>query len=193
MMKKGLLLIFLMIFTFTSGIVKESNAEIISYPFDSITIVEAYTFDVIVPSDITTNSLLYSVTTEGETLTIYVGVLEFVLDGEISSGSSTVLIVSNELGEDLFQFLVNNYSYNEGVKTTWGYASHILIDPEVGVYKDFTVLEDGFQELGIIHDLVLDTWTFVDNEGIQIPQIAGTYFSETGLDIVISAYSGGGA
>lgn len=191
-MKKVVLILLMVFMTYSSGFMMKSNAETIVYPFDSITIVEAYTFDVVVPSTITEDSLLSGVVSEGDILTIYVGELAFVLDGETSSGSSTVLIVSNALDEDLFRFLVNNFSNNEGVSTSWGYASHILIDPEVGVYKDLTMLDEGIKELGIFHDQILDTWTFIDNEGVQMPAISGSFASETGLSIVISAYSGGG-
>lgn len=192
-MKKILVLVFLAFLSFSYGFLNRINADTISYPFDSITIVEAYTFDVTVPSTITADSLLFDQVTAGEVLSIYVGTLEFLLDGELASGSSSVIIVSDEDGNDLFQFLINNYLYQEGILQSYGYASHILIDPEVGVYKDLTILDAGIQEFGIIHDLINDSWVFLDNDGVEMPAIPGSYASETGLSIIISAYSGGGA
>lgn len=191
-MKKLVLLIMLTIFVFTPTFMKESYAETISYPFDSITIIEAYKFEVSVPLTLNPDSLLYGEVELEEILTIYVGTLEFILDGVVASGSANVLIVTNSESEDLFQFLINNYSYTEGVATSYGFASHILIDPEVGVYKDLTLLGDGLKELTVVHNLVADTWMFIDNEGLQMEAIAGSFESETGLNIVISAYTGGG-
>lgn len=187
-MKKTLVVIFLALLSFSYIFFNRISADTVSYPFDSITIVEAFTFDVTVPNTITEDSLFYGLVEENDILSIYVGTLVFVLDGVEVQGSSRVIIVSDNGGNDLFQFLINGYSYQEGISEAFGFASHILIDPEVGVYKDLTLLDAGIQELSVIHDLQSDTWSFLDNDGIEMPVVPDTYASESGLSIIISAY-----
>ncbi len=191
-MKKIMVFTLLAFLSFSYSFLNQLNADTLSYPFDSITIVEAYTFDVTIPSTITSDSLLFGQVTEGEVISIYVGTLEFVLDGVPASGSSQVIIVSDSEGNDLFQFLINNYLYQEGILQSYGFASHILIDPEVGVFKDLSLLDAGLQEFVVVHDLINDAWSFSDDEGTEMLAMPGTYASETGLSIVISAYSGTG-
>jgi hypothetical protein len=167
------------------------QADDLIYPFDSITIVEAFKFDVTLTADPAVDSLLEGFALSGDVLTVYVGTLDFVLDGVPASGSSQVLIVTDDLGNDIARFLINNYSYYEGVSQSWGFASHILIDPAVGVFKDLDMLNLGLKELVIFRDIVAGTYKLVDNMGMECLEVSGTFQSETGLSIVISAYSGG--
>jgi len=190
-MKKIIILFVFTLLTLQTRAVNIAKAEDLLYPFDSITIVEAYRFDVEITVLPGSTSLLFNQVIVGDILTVYVGTLEFVKDGVPSSGSGNVLIITNEDDLDLLQFLVNNYAYYPDVSKQWGFASHILIDPEVGVFKDMDLLLNGSKEMTVYHDLVLDTWKLFDNAGLEMPFITGTYAEETGLNIVISAYSGG--
>jgi hypothetical protein len=190
-MKKILLLVTILLLGIQAKAIT-ANAEDISYPFDSITIVEAFKFDVEVTTAVAADSLLYGLVEVGDILTVYVGTLEFVSEGVPSSGSANVLIISNAEEEDLVQFLVNNYAFYEGASRSWGFASHILIDPEVGVFKDMTILNSGLKEMSVFENIALGTWTLFDNKGLEMPFIAGTYAVETGLSIQISAYAGTG-
>jgi hypothetical protein len=133
-MKKILVIFALFLFTILTKTVSVHAEDPLVYPFDSITIVEAFKFNVEVTVSVDADSLLYGLVEVGEILTVYIGTLDFVLDGVPSSGSSKVLLISNTLGTDLVRFLVNNYSFYEGISQSWGFASHILIDPAVGVY-----------------------------------------------------------
>jgi len=169
-----------------------ANAEDISYRFDSITIVEAFKFDVEVSTALAADSLLYGLVEIGDILTVYVGTLEFISEGVPSSGSANVLIISNAEEEDLVRFLVNNYAFYEGASRSWGFASHILIDPEVGVFKDMTILNSGLKEMSVFENIALGTWSLFDNKGLEMPFMAGSYAVETGLSIQISAYAGAG-
>lgn len=190
-MKKVLLLVTILLLGIQAKAIT-ANAEDISYPFDSITIVEAFKFDVEVTTALAADSLLYGLVEVGDILTVYVGTLEFVSEGVPASGSANVLIISNAEEEDLVQFLVNNYAFYEGTSRSWGFASHILIDPEVGVFKDMTILNSGIKEMSVFENIALGTWTLFDNKGVEMPFIAGTYAVETGLSIQISAYAGTG-
>jgi len=189
-MKKLLILFVFTLLALQFRAVNIAKAEDLLYPFDSITIVEAFRFDVEITVLPSSTSLLYNQVELGDVLTVYVGALEFVKDGVPSSGSGNVLIITNEADVDLLQFLVNNYTFYPSVSVQWGFASHILIDPAVGVFKDMDILQSGSQEMTVYHDLTLDTWKLFDNTGLEMPFMVGTYAEEPSLNIVISAYGG---
>jgi hypothetical protein len=52
-------------------------------------------------------------------------------------------------------------------------------------------LAAGIKEMVIFRDIALENYKLVDNTGMEFLAIAGTFAQETGLSIVISAYSGG--
>lgn len=187
-MKKILISFLLLAFTFGLR-ANKINAEILSYPFDSITITEASKFEIVIPSNFSTNSLLSGLVTEGEIITVYIGFITMVEENSQNSSRSTVLIMTNDQDEDIVQFLVNNYLYVEGVKKEYGFASHILIDPEVGVYKDMDLV-DAMREIDVIHSLNDSTFLVRDDAGLEIPMVEGSYELQTGLSIVISASGG---
>ncbi|PKL01398.1 MAG: hypothetical protein CVV56_02005 [Tenericutes bacterium HGW-Tenericutes-1] len=184
-MKKIIIMLLFVVFGFNFRAL-DLFADDIYYPFDSITIIEAYKFDVQVTTPLDSESLLFPSVELNDILTIYVGTLEFIAEGVPSSGSSTILIVSDADGNDLARFLVNNYGYTPGVSRNWGFASHILIDPLVGVHKDMSIIS---QELIVIENIADGTWSFIDNKGTEILALVGTYEIETGLSIQISAYT----
>jgi len=187
MKRKILILSVMLLSMFRTGFYS-AQAEELAYPFDSIHLTGASHFQVTVPAELSTESLLYPNVESGDILNIYMGTLElWQLDASASSPTS-MLVVSNALGVDLHRFLINNYGLQDGVSQGWGFASHILIDPEVGVVKDLDILAAGIHEFGIIHDLVLDTWSFLDDKACVMPAMADTFSTETGLDIIIAAY-----
>ena len=51
---------------------KVISAESLSYPFDSITIVEAKKFDILIPANVPEGSLLYGKVEAGDTFTVYI-------------------------------------------------------------------------------------------------------------------------
>jgi len=183
---KKVMILFLMIIMGLQIRSLDLFAEDIYYPFDSITIVEAFKFDIQVTTAVDSDSLLFGHVEINEILTIYVGTLEFIANGVPSSGSANILIVSQADGPDIARFLINNYAYYPDVSRSYGFASHILIDPLVGVHKDMSIQS---QELVVIENIANSTWAFHDNKGLAFPGLVGTYFSETGLSIQISAYT----
>jgi hypothetical protein len=187
-MKKIILIFTLIILGFQIQAIN-ATAEDIVYPFDSITIIEAFKFEVQVTTPLSSDSLLYDLVAVDDILTIYVGTLEFVENGVPASGSANVLIVTNEDGEDLVRFLINSYTYYPDVSRSWGFASHILIDPLVGVYKDMTIIGLGIKEMSVFENITAGTWSFFDNKGLEMTALPGTYELETGLSIQISAYT----
>jgi hypothetical protein len=187
-MKKVLILVALLLFGWQLRTLHLA-AEDLYYPFDSITIVEAFKFEVQVLSALDSDSLLYGSVDVDDVLTIYVGTLSFVANGVPSSGSANIIIVSKSDGTDLVRFLVNNYSFYPDVSRSWGFASHILIDPLVGVHKDLSIVS---QELIVIENIALGTWRFVDNKGGVFEALPSSFMIETDLSILISAYTGSG-
>lgn len=187
-MKKIMLLLLMLLLGLQMYSIKIS-AEDIYYPFDSITIVEAYKFTVEVTTEVNSESLLYGHVEIDDILTIYVGTLEFISDGVPSSGSANILIVTGADNIDIARFLINNYTYYPDISRSYGFASHILIDPLVGVHKDMSIQS---QELAVIEDIANSTFSFVDNKGLQFPAMTGSYVLETDLSIQISAYTEAG-
>lgn len=183
---KKILILFTIIFSVCLTFTIQTQAdEVLIYPFDSIKITSAYKFDVLIEQDPVETSILYGQVALNETVTIYVGSLEFMLDGLPASGSGSMMIVTNAAGVDIAAWLVNSFSTDLTTYETYDFASWITIDPTVGVIKDFTGLTI---EMTCYHDLVNDTYKFIDNTAVEYPMIAGTFVSETGLDILVSAY-----
>ncbi len=161
------------------------RADTISYPFDSIRIIAAYRFDIQISTAPNPTSVLYDHAEIDDILTIYVGTLEYMNDGEIVGGSDSILIITTAEDENVVAFLVNSFSTDLTTYEQHSYASWITINPEVGVIKDFTV--DLF-ELTVYHDLTLETYQLIDNAASEFDMMAGSYFEETDLDILISAF-----
>lgn len=184
-MKKILILfsiIFCVCFTFS---IQTQADEILIYPFDSIKITSAYKFDVLIEAEPLAASILYGQVAIGETVTIYVGFLDFMLDGLPASGSGSMMIVTNEAGVDIAAWLVNSGSSDLTTYESRSFASWITIDPNVGVVKDFTGLTI---EISCIHNLVTDQYKFIDNTSQEYPMITNSFISEQDLDILVSAY-----
>lgn len=187
MKRKILILSVMLLSMFRTGFYS-AQAEDLSYPFDSIHLIEASHFQVTVPANLSTESLLYPTVESGDILNIYMGTIELWADEVAATATTSMIVVTDELGVDLHRFVVNNYAYYEGVSKTWGFASHILIDPEVGVVKDMDLLAAGLHEFVITHDLVLDVWSFEDDKDCLMPDMTASFVTETGLDIIIAAY-----
>ncbi|MCX5775754.1 MAG: hypothetical protein NTV44_05310 [Firmicutes bacterium] len=187
MKRKILILSVMLLSMFRTGFYA-AQAEELAYPFDSIHLIEAEHFQVTVPANLSTESLLHTSVASGDVLNIYMGTIELWADEVAASTTTSMIVVTNALGVDLHRFVVNDYAFQEGVSKTWGFASHILIDPEVGVVKDLDILAAGLHEFIITHDLALDTWSFEDDKDCVMPAMTGTFASETGLDIIIAAY-----
>jgi len=187
-MKKLLLIITSMLLSILLMKMTIIQADTLVYPFDSITITEAFTFKVEVTDEFGSNSLLFGLAEIGGILSVYVGILDFEENGTVLPSSSTVLIISNDDGEDLVRFLINNYTFYEGNYTSWGFASHILIDPEVGVYKDLSILNNGIKEMVVYYDATSGLWSLKDNLGLTMIQLDDSYEHITDINIVISVY-----
>jgi len=183
-MKKGLLFVLLFIGLFSvQG--HATRAEEYIYPFDSIRITSAFTFDVVVEDEPNEESALYGYVHAGETMSVYVGNLEFVFEGALVQGSGSIMILTNESDEDFVAWLLNSGGSDLSTYRSASYASWITIDPEVGVHKDFSGvnIEVGYQE-----NLGTNEFTFFDNLNVQYEMTTGTYVEEDSLDILISAY-----
>ena len=175
-------IIFSLVFTFS---IQTQADEVLIYPFDSIRIISAYKYDIIIEEEPLEASILYGGVAIGETVTIYVGFLEFILNGEPASGSGSMMIVTNEAGVDIAAWLINGWGSDLETYEGGSYASWITIDPNVGVIKDFTGLTI---EISFMHNLLTDQYTFIDNTSHEYPMIADSFVSETELDILVSAY-----
>ena len=184
-MKKILILCMLVISIFTLFKMDSNAEDILTYPFDSIRIISAFKFDIIIDEEPLETSFLYGQVALDETITIYVGSLEFIFEGQPVQGSGSIMIVTNALGEDIVAWLNNSGSSDLETYKTEGYASWITIDPNIGVIKDFT----GTQiSIGYIEDLVTSEFSFVDNLENEFLMIEESFVIEEDLDILISAY-----
>lgn len=183
-MKKVMLsFVFLALFSILFN--KMVLAENLSYPFESITIVEAKKFDILIPDTITTESLLFGKVETGDVVTVFVATIMMKEIDSTNEHGSYVLIMSNDAELDIVRYLINNFYQDPGVIMEFGFASHILIDATMGVYKDMSLI-DNMQQITVRHVIAGDVLTLIDNTGLQIPMIENTYEFQTNLDIVIS-------
>jgi len=159
--------------------------EQITYPFDSIKIVSAFTFDVLIETEPAEESILYGNVGIDEIFTVYVGNLEYVYDGESVLGSESIIILTNEDDEDFVAYLVNSYNSDLTTYQSFSYGSWITIDPEIGIIKDFsgTTIEVGYDKF-----IETNEFVFIDNLDVEYNMIPNTYLMEESLDILISAY-----
>jgi hypothetical protein len=164
----------------------QSNAQgVISYPFDSIRVTSAFKFNIFIDSIPAANSVLFGHVNAGESLTVYIGQLEFVYNGAPAQGSNSIIMLTNATGEDFCKWLVNSSGSDNSTYSGETFASWITIDPKVGVIKDFT---GDLLQISYMHYLATNTFTFTDNTSANYNMIPGSYVNEPGLDIVISAY-----
>lgn len=181
-MKK--LLLFYVLVLIVIGFPKHVEAETISYPFDEIKIVSAFKFEITIDQTISETSVLYNQVSENEMLTIYVGSLEFMSNGEAVEASPSMMIVTNQNNEDILRWLINSGHYGD-TTIDQSYASWILIDPLVGVVKDLSVVQ---MEVAFHYDMILETYEFIDNTGMSFQMNPNSFVEESDLDIIISAY-----
>ncbi|HAQ56261.1 MAG TPA: hypothetical protein DCR44_02490 [Acholeplasmatales bacterium] len=188
-MFKKLMLVFAMSLCFTMFAFPRAEAAAdLVYPFDSITIVSAYKFEVAVDAAPATESFLYGQVLVDEVLTIYVGELEMILD-ETLSCESIILIVTTAGGVDVCRWIVNTYGWLGTDHEMWQFASHITIDPAIGVVKDMVIAS----QTATVNLIAAATYEFQDNLGATFAMVPGTLLVEPVLDILIAAYAGGGA
>lgn len=114
------------------------------------------------------------------------------MNGDINSSPSSVLILTNENDVDIVQFIINGAYQEIGVESYMSFASHILIDATIGVYKNMDSVDwdKGIQELTVHQVFSNNQMTLIDNQGIEMPMIDGTYQHEENLNIVISMNTG---
>ena len=169
------------------------RAENLSYPFESITITEAKTFEIVIPEGVQEGSLLYGLVEQGETITVYVATIVMQeIGGGTNSSPSTVLILTNAEDEDIIRFIVNSAYQVIDVELYQSFASHILIDSSMGVFKNMDLVDSnsGIQEITVHHVFEGNQLTLIDNKGLVIPMVENSYQVETGLGIVISVNAG---
>jgi hypothetical protein len=185
MMKKILFLFMLVLSIFTLFKMDSNAEEILTYPFDSIRIISAFKFDVLIDEEPLETSFLYGQVSLNETITIYVGNLEFIFEDEPVQGSGSIMIVTNAVGVDIASWLNNSGSSDLETYRSEFYGSWITIDPNVGVIKDFSGAQ---YSIGYIKDLVTDKYTFVDDLNNEFLMLEDSFVIEENLDILISAY-----
>ena len=170
------------LFLFNPALVR---SETLTYSFNSITIISAYHFDVLCDIDPEETSYLYGHVNLGETIHIYAGVLN--LESDENTSESRIIIVSNEMDEDICEWLVNSMNSDGALNITHSYSSHIQIDPAVGVVKNL----DNPIKTAIISTDGSNYSFYVDNTSShQFNMIPNTFEEETDLNIVISVYGG---
>lgn len=183
-------IIIMILFILMTSVVStyEIEAEEVSYPFDSIRIVSAFKFDISVSETPSETSFLYGLVELGETLTVYVGSLEFMNDGVVVSGSDSIMIVTNEDDEDLAAFLVNSFMTDLTTYARYDYGSWITIDPAYGVNKN---LSGANYQISYQYHIDTESYEFIDNIGNIFPMVDASYELESEVDILVAAYTGG--
>jgi len=184
-MKKILILLTIIFSVFFTFSIQTQADEIYVYPFDSIRITSAFKFEILVEEEPLEPSILFGQVAAGENITIYVGYLEFIFEGQPSSGSGSMMIVTNQDGVDIAAWLINSGSSDLETFQSESYASWITIDPNVGVIKDFTGLT---VEIGYKKNMITDQYTFFDNTNKEYSMVVDSFVLELDLDILISAY-----
>jgi len=166
-----------------------AQASSISYPFDSITIVSAFHFEVIFDQDPDVNSYFYGKVNEGDTLYIYSG--DIVLVGSSHTHNSKIIIITNEDDENIASWIINTSNNDIGIKETVTYSSHITIDPTIGVITDL----NNFNYFATIVKTEANECVFKGGDNAntflyEFAMVPGTYQEQLGLNIVISAFGG---
>jgi hypothetical protein len=159
------------------------HAETLEYPFDDITIVSAYRFQVLIDVLPNSTSFLSGQVDLNDALTVYVGSLVMNLAG-VQAMESKIVIVTNDLGVDLARWIVNTYYWYGVDHERFEFSSHIQIDPLIGVVKNL----DMAWQLAIVEKLAAESYRFLDNLSQVYPMIADSYEFIPDLAIVISAY-----
>lgn len=160
--------------------------DVITYPFDAITITSAISFQIEITALPETTSILYDAVVVGNVLTLYIGTIVYTMESVETEGGS-ILIVTDEEGEDILAWIVNSYGTDLTTYKLYDYASWITVDPAIGVIKDFT---GDLMEVSIEEDLISGDYTFIDNADTSWTMLDGTLLVEEDLEIVISAYEG---
>jgi len=181
---KKLLLFVLFALVLASGFHTETSSEPIQYPFDSITIVSAFKFDITFDADPAVDSFLHGFVTNGETATVYVGNLTFA-SGGASAGDSMILIVTNAVGTDVLKWIINSYSLQPDLTKQYEFSSHITVDPEIGIVKE----PDSVWLMATLFEYSPSSFALKDNMGTTYPMVEDSLEIETDLDIVIAAYT----
>lgn len=179
---------FLLTLMFTAVSILPVHAEEIIYPFDSIKIISAFTFDVECTDAPIEDSYLYDYVEEGETISVYVG--KIIFEGQENS-SSSIVIITNEANEDIARWIINGGGYNtDTLEEGFSFSSHITVNPTVGIIKNF----DNFTYLAEVsrnHGTDVCTFTAKHWNGTvygTYTMIVGTFEEITDLSIVISVY-----
>lgn len=170
-------------FLFQSGL-KVVLASTVEYPFESIRITDAKTFQVIVPDNLPSTSMLTPKVNVGERLSIYFAGIDLV-QGDYTQPTA-MIVVTNELGQDLARYVINRNAPGE-LENEWAFAWHILIDPTVGIYKDLILVND-MKEFHIVQNIASNTWTFQDDQKFPYLTVADSFLEEDDLNIEIAAY-----
>lgn len=170
-------------FLFQSGL-KVVLASTVEYPFESIRITDAKTFQVIVPDNLPSTSMLTPKVNVGERLSIYFAGIDLV-QGDNTSPTA-MIVVTNELGQDLARYVINRIAFGE-LENEWAFAWHILIDPTVGIYKDLILVND-MKEFHIVQNIASNTWTFQDDQKFPYLTVTDSFLEEDNLNIEIAAY-----
>jgi len=160
-----------------------STSADVSYRFDSITITSAYTFDVVCTETPHENSFLYEHVLPGDTLSVYVGQLKFMYDGYEVEASDSIMIITNEEGIDIARWLINSWSLESDGETST-FSSHITIDPDFGVVKTI----DDFAPYAAVFASNDHFFQLIDHTNTTYTMVPDTYFLETNLNIIVSAY-----
>ena len=184
-MFRKFILVFAMSLCLTMVAIPQAAAADLEYPFDSITIVSAYKFEVAIDAAPGIDSFLFNQVLVDEVLTVYVGKLEMILD-ESFSFESIILIVTTASDVDVCRWIINTYAWLGTDHEMWQFASHITIDPTIGVVKDLTMVSQS----ATVNLIAAATYEFQDNLGATFAMVPGTLLVEPALDILIAAYGG---
>ena len=89
-------------------------------------------------------------------------------------------------GVDVCRWIINTYAWLGTDHEMWQFASHITIDPTIGVLKALTMVSQS----ATVPLNAAATYEFQDNLGATFAMVPGTLLVEPALDILIAAYGG---
>ena len=185
-MKKVFLLLFFVFMMMVINMLHvEAEAEIITYPFDQIVIIEAYSFDIEIIDTPVAPNFFSGLVDALDIVTVYVGKLRFDDQNNTGLFESSMIVLKDEDDEILASYLNNSFSTDLTTYRRYGFGNWMTIDPEVGVIKDFTVINQ--YELTVYYEMVNNRYQ-LQVSALSYPMVDNSYQFEPNLNIIVKAY-----
>ena len=164
----------------------EAEDEIITYPFDQIVIIEAYSFDIEITDAPVSPNFFFGLADAEDIVTVYVGKLRFDNQNNTGLFESLMIVLKDQDDEILASYLNNSFSTDLVTYSRFGFGNWMTIDPEVGVIKDFTGTNQ--YELTVYYEIINNRYQ-LQTSAFNYSMIDNSYQFESNLNIIVKAYT----